>query len=321
MKGKISVIIPVFNPGKHLRKCLDSIINQTYSNLEIILIDDGSTDGSANICEEYAQKDLRIICIHQSNLGVSSARNKGLEIASGEYLHFPDSDDYLEMDTYEYVLNIMHNNGCDAAAFEHYVTYPDHEVVHKLDESFYGIEKGEQIQEHLMKGSQFCWNKLFKRTLVKNIRFPNDIYRGEDTVFSAYVLDNAKKVIFDSRPLYHYVQSEESACRGQFRINQMTVLKLYDAYKPLYSEKYPNMYVSLCIFLQDVLISLYYDIWADDNRANLKKERKQVYHAVKEHSQLIYKSRRCSNKQITKMHLFLNSPNLFCVCHKLIHNL
>jgi hypothetical protein len=218
-------------------------------------------------------------------------------------------------------MNIMQKNKCDAVAFEHYVTYSDRELVHKLDESFYGMAKGVQIQEHLMQGSQFCCNKLFKHALVKNIRFPSDIYRGEDTVFAAYVLANATQVFFDSRPLYHYVQSEESACRGQFRISQMTVIKLYDAYKPLYSEKYPDMYVILCIFLQDVLISLYYDIWADKNRKNLKKERKQVYHALKEHHQLVYKSGMCSIKQNIKMHLFLNSPNLFCVCHKWIHQL
>ena len=102
----ISVIIPVYNTEKYLRTCLDSIVNQTHSNLQIILIDDGSTDNSGLICDEYAQKDSRIICVHQQNGGVSKARNEGLKIATGDYIHFPDSDDYLDLDTYEYLLKI-----------------------------------------------------------------------------------------------------------------------------------------------------------------------------------------------------------------------
>ena len=131
--SSISIIIPVYNPGEHLVKCLESIINQTYENLEIILVDDGSSDGSGELCDEYAKKDSRIICIHQENAGVSNARNKGLEIATGDYFHFPDSDDYLELDTYEYLLNLIDEHQCDAVAFEHFVTYPNNEITHKMD--------------------------------------------------------------------------------------------------------------------------------------------------------------------------------------------
>ena len=119
----ISVIIPIYNPGVHLHKCLNSIIKQSYKNLEIILIDDGSTDGSSAVCDEFAQKDGRIICIHQENAGVSRARNEGLKIAKGEYIHFPDSDDYLELDTYEYLMNLMTKNQCEVVNFEHFITY------------------------------------------------------------------------------------------------------------------------------------------------------------------------------------------------------
>ncbi|HJA50079.1 MAG TPA: glycosyltransferase, partial [Candidatus Fusicatenibacter intestinipullorum] len=97
-KVKISVIIPVYNVEKYLKRCLDSVINQTYKNLEIILIDDGSTDNSGKICDEYAQKDERIIVIHKENGGVSSARNKGLDICIGDYISFIDSDDWINLE-------------------------------------------------------------------------------------------------------------------------------------------------------------------------------------------------------------------------------
>ena len=102
-KPLISIIIPVYNAEKYLKKCLDSVINQTYKNLEIILVDDGSTDKSPEICDKYAEKDSRIIVLHKENGGVSSSRNAGLDIFKGEYLSFVDSDDYVEPDYIEYL--------------------------------------------------------------------------------------------------------------------------------------------------------------------------------------------------------------------------
>jgi glycosyltransferase involved in cell wall biosynthesis len=117
----ISVIVPIYNTEKYLRECLDSLINQTYKNLQIILINDGSKDKSGKICEEYAGKDSRIIYKRVENGGVSSARNKGLALATGDYYHFPDSDDYLELDTYEYLLGLINIHKCDSVVFEHFV--------------------------------------------------------------------------------------------------------------------------------------------------------------------------------------------------------
>ena len=117
---KISVIIPVYNVEKYLKRCLDSVINQTYKNLEIILIDDGSTDKSGNICDEYAAKDKRIIVIHKENGGLSDARNKGLDICTGDYISFIDSDDWIENGFYEYVVNNVKDN--DLLIFDYYIT-------------------------------------------------------------------------------------------------------------------------------------------------------------------------------------------------------
>ena len=315
----ISVIIPVYNTEKYLRTCLDSIVNQTHSNLQIILIDDGSTDNSGLICDEYAQKDSRIICVHQQNGGVSKARNEGLKIATGDYIHFPDSDDYLDLDTYEYLLKIARERQCDVVNFEHFITYKDKEITHFFSNERYGEFSVEGAHRQFVTGVQFCCNKLFSSKLIKGfdnfspLYFREDILRGEDTLLSAYATDRANKVWFDKRPLYHYVQSEESACRGKFRKSQLTIVKLFDAYKPLYKQKYPDVWNDFLLSMQDNLISIYYDMWADE--VNYELEQKEIKKLFKEKNKLIKKAN-IGIKRLVKYVLFSISPRLFCWVHK-----
>ena len=321
MKPLISVIIPVYNTEKHLERCLDSIVGQTYKNLQIILINDGSADKSGEICDRYAEKDDRIVCLHKENGGVSSARNEGLRLARGDYYHFPDSDDYLDADTYEYLLGLINEHNCDAVAFEHFVTYESCENAHSMKQDIYGLKTNVEAQINMMKGVHFCWNKFFKKELIEGLSFRQDIMRGEDTLFAAQALERADKVWFDKRPLYHYVQSEESACRGVFRPSQLTVLKLYDAYRPLYLEKHSAVWPYFLLFLQEVLISLYYDVWSDVNAKNYKQARREIVATIRKHSKTVKKSGLMSKKQKTKLAIFLFSPTAFCLMHKKIHKL
>jgi glycosyltransferase involved in cell wall biosynthesis len=322
-KPLISVIVPVYNPGKYLVPCLDSIVNQTYENLEIILIDDGSTDGIGEICDAYARKDARIICVHQANAGVSNARNQGLQRMHGDYVHFPDSDDYLELDTYEYLLERMREHCCDVVNFEHFVTYPERETAHAFSTERYGLFDTQGTLWQMVNGVQFCCNKLFCARLIKGehegerLFFREDIHRGEDTLLAALAIARAERVWFDSRPLYHYVQSEQSACRGSFRRSQMSILKLYEAYEPLYKQKYPEIWQDFLLFMQDVLISLYYDTWADP--ADLSAESSELARTVRKRYRQIEK--KIPIKKRLKFMLFCASPALFCRVHKLIHKL
>ncbi len=318
---KISVIVPVYNAGKYLTACLDSLMNQTYKNLEILLIDDGSTDSSGKICDEYALKDGRFKVFHKENGGVSSARNLGLRYATGDYYHFPDSDDYIESDSYEYLLKLIDDKKCDAVAFEHYVTYCDKETAHQLNNNCYGMFDKEGTQKKLFTGSQFCCNKLYSKKLIEGLTFREDIYRGEDTLFAAMALLKAENVWFDKRPLYHYVQSEESACRGIFRSSQFSVLKLLNAYQELYGERFKGVYDTFLLFIQDVLISLYFDAWADTNKHLFKKELKEIYLTVCKNSKRVFKSGLATKKQLIKVNIFKLSPSLFCRIHKVIHKL
>lgn len=318
MEPLISLIVPVYNSEKDLRRCLDSLIGQTYQNLEIILIDDGSTDSSGAICDEYAAKDSRIVCVHQPNGGVSKARNRGLSMARGAYINFPDSDDYLELDTFAYLMTRIEEYGCEAVNFETFVTYPDREIPHQLPEKYYGLHDTEGAHRVMLVGEPFCANKLYARELVEGLRFREDIFRGEDSLFAHLALDRAEKIWFDNRPLYHYVQSEESACRGVFRPSQLSALKLYDAYEPLYKEKYPALYQRFLINMSDLLISLYYDMWAD--KKDYQKEQKEIKKEYRLHYKELYFNTIGFGKRM-KLRLFRFSPGLFVRLHKIVHRL
>lgn len=318
----ISIIVPVYNPGKHLRKCLESLIHQTYPHLQIILVDDGSTDGSGGLCDEYAAKDKRIICIHQPNSGVSKARNRGMEAAYGDYYHFPDSDDYLDPDTYEYLMDLVEKHGCDIVNFEYYVTEPDREIVHCLKDDQYGLFSPEEAHRIVLTGEPFAWNKLYSRNIVKGktvldrIRFREDIHRGEDSLFAHQAVDRAEKIWFDKRPLYHYVQSGESAVRGKFRRSQLSVMKLYKAYRPLYPDKYPALYPVFLTTMSHLLISLYYDMWSDADRFG--RDQNRVYRCFKKYYPRTIRGN-LSKKERIKFAMFQASPELFCRSHKILH--
>lgn len=318
MEPLISVIVPVYNSEKDLRRCLDSLIGQTYRNLEIILIDDGSKDSSGTICDEYAAKDSRIVCVHQPNGGVSKARNRGLSLAHGDYVNFPDSDDYLDIDSFKYLMARMKEHNCDAVNFETFVTYPDRETAHKLPQQYYGLFDTEGAHRVMLAGEPFCCNKLYARHLVDGLQFREDIFRGEDSLFAHHALDRAEKVWFDKRPLYHYVQSEESACRGVFRPSQLSAIKLYDAYKPLYEEKYPALYQRFLINMSDLLIALCYDMWADTK--DYRKEQKDLIKEYRLHYKQIERSRLGTGKRV-KLCLFRFAPGLFMRIHKAVHRL
>lgn len=319
----ISVIVPVFNPGNHLKKCLESLVNQTYPNLQIILIDDGSTDDSSIICDEYAAKDERILCIHQQNEGVSRARNIGIALSNGDYLHFPDSDDYIELDTYEYLLEIIKKHNCGVVSFEYFINYPDKEVRHYSDSSQYGLFEKKEAQRLSLTGIPFACNKLFDKKLITDytnlprIKFREDIYRGEDSLFIRQVINNSELMYYDKKPLYHYVQSEESAVRGKFRKSQLSALKLYDAYKPLYRGEYEELYPIFLKNMAHLLIGLYYDMWSDEE--DYKFEQNWVHKTFKKYEGNLFQNKRLNYKEFVKFKLFSLLPTLFCRIHMLIH--
>ena len=317
MSQRISVIIPVYNPGAHLIRCLDSLLDQTYQELEIILVDDGSSDGSPEICDRYAERDDRIVCIHQENRGVSSARNRGLEICSGDYVHFLDSDDFLEADCYEQVLRCFEEQTCDVVCFEHFVDFPQTSIRHVQPEARYCLCDGREAVDRLFNGFQFAWTKVFPMRLIRELRFREDIFRGEDTLFAAEVLARADSVYYMDHALYHYVQSEESATRGSFRESQLTILKLYQAYDRLFED---NSFRArhFMPYMHDNLIMIYFDMWADGEKH--AEGKKMIRQALRQH---LFKAVRDghSMKQFSKYTFASCFPSAFCLLHKQLHHL
>lgn len=204
----VSVIVPVYNVEPYLRECLDSIITQSYTDLQIIIIDDGSTDGSAAICDAYAAKDTRIQVIHQENRGLSAARNRGIELASGRYLTFVDSDDYLLPDFVETLLNLCLEYDADMSVSSYTIlengrfTPLKIRSFHPEPELFVGQQKMEAYLKHI-KLSVCAWGKLYAAELFRNIRYPEGKIHEDSAVFHL-VVHAAKRIAYVSKHAYIY---------------------------------------------------------------------------------------------------------------------
>ena len=212
MEELISVIVPIYNVYDYLEKCINSIIHQTYSNLEIILIDDGSDDGCSLICDEYKKLDNRIKVIHKKNEGLSSARNTGLDIATGSLINFVDSDDYLELNMLEELKNNMDKYHSDISICDFYYIKNNRRREHNyLDREFIvdGKNKFVYLENEYGLLTIYAWNKLYKRELFNSIRYPKGkIY--EDSYIICDLLDKAKAVSYLIKPLYNYVYRKNS---------------------------------------------------------------------------------------------------------------
>lgn len=201
----VSIIVPVYNAEKFIHKCIDSIRTQTYENFELILVDDGSTDNSGIICDEYAQKESRIITIHKPNNGVSSARNKGLDTATGEFITFIDSDDCINPQFLEKLLyNIADLTICSV------ITNLNRE--YSLINHIYDLPSESHIISTLVNNIflKTPWGKLFKREIIikNNLRFDENIRYGEDTLFVLNYIKDIKNIACISNPLYYYTEIE-----------------------------------------------------------------------------------------------------------------
>ncbi len=200
----ISVIVPVYNVEPYLRKCMDSILGQTDPELEILVIDDGSTDQSGEICDEYAKADSRIRVFHTENRGLSEARNLGLDEAKGDYFGFVDSDDWIEPDMYEILLKTAVETGADVVECSVYLEYPDRtEEVNRQDRKMTGMQAVAALLHNDL--SDGVWNKLYRRKCFDRIRFPKD--RIFEEIATTYrVFSEADIVCSVAKPEYHYLQ-------------------------------------------------------------------------------------------------------------------
>lgn len=211
----VSIVVPIYNVEQYLEKCVESICRQTYENLEIILVNDGSPDQCGQMCEEYAKKDNRIKVIHKKNGGLSDARNSGVKLATGKYLLFVDSDDYIAKDLVEKTVTVAEKNNCDMVLYDYYYVEPDNVEIRSTIVPANKVISLEQEHTLLLAATSAC-AKLFNREFyVKaNCPFPQGIY-FEDLATTSIFFMRAKRVYYLKEPLYYYINRENSIMTGK----------------------------------------------------------------------------------------------------------
>lgn len=220
---KVSIIVPIYNVEQYLAKCIESLIQQTYENIEILLVNDGSKDNSVKIMQEYAAKDDRIVCLNKVNGGLSDARNYGLKYASGEYCLFIDSDDWLAVHAVELCVNKVYQTGAEVVVFDMIYVYPDCEVFATGGD--FDVLSYKENPEVVLINNSAC-NKMFKTALFENIEFPKGLWY-EDLATIPIVLSKASSVAKVNNGLYYYLQRESSIAHT---INP----KVFDIYKAIH---------------------------------------------------------------------------------------
>ncbi len=245
---KISVIVPIYKVEDYLERCVDSIINQSYKNLEIILVDDGSPDNCSEICDRYAKLDSRIKVIHQKNGGLSCARNSGLRIATGDFISLVDSDDYINSNMYADLIEQIIVHKADIAMC-------DCEYVYEKDTLVKVNEKPDSLEVSVLDGKKaqymafrddisrivfnVAWNKLYRKELFQNISYPEGRIH-EDEARTHQLMYNASKIVYLKYPYYYYFQRKDSIVGMRISKKNLQLLEAYADKLKFYREKKEN---------------------------------------------------------------------------------
>lgn len=260
----ISVIIPVYNVQRYLPRCIESIIKQTYQNIEIILVDDGSTDKSGKICDKYAKKDRRFVVIHKCNEGVSVARNAGIDVANGEYITFIDSDDWVRKDYVEVLYKAIDGNDLVVSALKRIYfqspKYKDNDI-----EIAYDFSQINNIEDYFFNDN-IHWRgpccKLYKSKTIKShsIYFPEEIKAGEDSIFVLDYIYHCNSIIFIDKYLYFYNRYNDNSALSKFYTDYIDTVKIVLYKKQLLVAKLNNYIDSRwdLVILQDVYLMINY---------------------------------------------------------------
>ena len=242
---QLSIVIPIYNVSGYLRECLGSVYSQTEINWEVILVDDGSTDNSEDICEEYKSKYSNTIVIHKENGGLSDARNAGIEIAKGEYIYFLDSDDWLAPNAIQTLLDFAIKNKCEVVqggfyyAYNGYLLYDNRRI--DIDQTPFVLNR-EEVMVELIKNEyikNFAWGKLYKTSIVKKYLFQKGKY-FEDSYWQHLIVNETSNYGIIPTSLYYYRQ-RESSISGQFSIKSLDLLKGYEERLNFISNYYPRL--------------------------------------------------------------------------------
>ena len=262
----ISVIIPIYNVERYLRRCLDSVLRQKNVSMEIILVDDGSTDSSGKICDEYATKHSEVKCIHTPNAGPSSAKNKGYDIATGNYVAFIDSDDEIKPDMFRLMLQSGYQHNADIVCCNYIQIDEEGNISHtKHTSQEFVLSQDEALKAILIKDKIYsqCWTKIYKRVTIQGngVRNTEGLKTEEDFIYNIQAFACSKTVCIIDKPLYIYTHRSKSLSKdyyrehiGQYIDNRILRLKLVDC---IIQEKFPHLQEYSyyhCIFYYNELI-------------------------------------------------------------------
>lgn len=283
---KVSIIVPVFNKKKYLNGVLESIRQQEFNDFECILVDDGSTDGSQNICDVFSKKDTRFITVHMSNSGVSNARNTGLKRARGKYITFIDADDSIDINYLKKLVDDIENTGADLVITGMKKYWEDTNNVEYLKTPINGLYAFKEIlpqfaEIQLKTGIfGFCCGKIFKKEIVNNIFFDASISLAEDFDFYLKIYPKVKKVYFDAECFYGYLQeSSNNSVKSDNQIDYLTQLKINLRYREFL--KYMNSYSNDNQNIIDSRVNDYiYFVILYSNRKNIKNNVIELYKLI-----------------------------------------
>lgn len=311
----VSVIIPAYNIGDYVGRCLDSIISQTYKNLEIIVVDDGSRDHTGEILDNYAKKDRRIKVIHKENGGVSSARNKGIEVAEGDYIGFIDGDDLIEPEMYKILVDLLEEENADIAHCGYQMVFPDRvdyyhntgkKKIQTTEEGLKDLLSGEIIEPGLV-------NKLYKKELIKNCRLDETVKINEDLLMNYQLFKlSQKSVYYDITPYSYMIRSSSATGANSLITKRKDSLRVLNQIKddcinnnllPTIYKRYIYLLMAIC---RDDLKDRLYMEYQKKQRKQLKKELKTD----------IFKS--CIPKKLKYMSLFsCYLPHIMKIIYKM----
>lgn len=320
---KVSVIVPVYNVEKYLRKCVESIKNQTYQNLEIILVNDGSTDHSGMICDDLSQTDVRIVVIHKENGGLADARNAGMDISTGDYIGFVDSDDYIDEDFYEILVDNLHKYNADVSCCRYSNVWEDgkKELIGN-DESINVYEGTEALKEYLYGKTMdpFSVNKLYKAELLGNATYLDTRFRfikgilSEDNPFCVELFKRTKKVILVGKSKYNYLQAREGAITNS-KVSQKKIdaVHYWNQVRLDCRRDYPEL--EKYALRRQILfyIGLYNKIYNDND---YKSEIEHIIAFVKGHNKEIQQSDICEKTVKISSIILSKSPRLYSLFMK-----
>lgn len=239
----ISIIVPIYNVKGYLYQCVESVKNQTFKDWECILVDDGSTDGCAAVCDEYAAKDSRIKVIHKKNGGLSDARNAGMKVAQGEWTYFLDSDDWLHPEAMQKLYSFASENDCDIVQGGQYYAYSDHLLYRQptRNEECQTVLTNDEAMRLLIindRVKNFAWGKLYRTELIRDIEFPVGKY-FEDSYWQHLVFSRVNKYGIVDTPLYYYRQ-RDNGISGEFSDRNLDLLKGYEDRLAFVKMHYPQ---------------------------------------------------------------------------------